>query len=49
LECSLRWLARSPELLIPGSDLSMADFPVLAADQPDTLNRFLPWGEALLA
>jgi myo-inositol-1(or 4)-monophosphatase len=49
LDCSLRWLARSPEQLLPGSDLTEADFPVLAADQPETLARFLPWGEALVA
>jgi hypothetical protein len=24
------------------------DFPVLAADREETLDRFLPWGEALL-
>ena len=47
LDCSLRWLARSPDGLVPGTDLSEADFPVLAADQPETLDRFLPWGEAL--
>ena len=49
LACPLRWLERSPETLIPGSDLAAADFPVLAADRPETLERFLPWGEALVA
>jgi myo-inositol-1(or 4)-monophosphatase len=49
LDCSLRWLARSPEHLLPGADLTEADFPVLAADQPETLARFLPWGEALVS
>ena len=48
LGCSLRWLQRSPEALLPGSDLSAADFPVLAADRADTLARFLPWGLALV-
>jgi myo-inositol-1(or 4)-monophosphatase len=48
LHCSMRWLSRSPESLVPGSDLSQADFPVLAADRPETLERFLPWGLALL-
>jgi myo-inositol-1(or 4)-monophosphatase len=48
LGCSLRWLQRSPEALPPGSDLSAADFPVLAADRADTLARFLPWGLALV-
>jgi myo-inositol-1(or 4)-monophosphatase len=49
LECSLRWLDRTPDQLRAGADLSAADFPVLAADRPQTLERFLPWGEALLS
>ena len=49
LNCPVRWLLRSPEQLEPGADLTQADFPVLAADRPETLERFLPWGEALLA
>jgi myo-inositol-1(or 4)-monophosphatase len=49
LGCALRWLQQSPEFLTPGSDLAYADFPVLAADSPQTLKRFLPWGLALVA
>lgn len=49
LGCALRWLQQSPEILTPGSDLACADFPVLAADSPQTLERFLPWGLALVA
>jgi myo-inositol-1(or 4)-monophosphatase len=48
LQCPLRWLAGSPEHLAPGSDLTAADFPVLAADRPETLDLFLPWGKALV-
>lgn len=48
LDCPLRWLQRSPTQLIPGADLSQVDFPVLVADRPATLERFLPWGEALM-
>lgn len=48
LDCPLRWLARSPESLLPGSDLRSADFPVLAADRQETMERFRPWAEALL-
>ncbi|MCU0529078.1 MAG: inositol monophosphatase family protein [Cyanobium sp. Prado107] len=48
LGCPVRWLQTSPEHLTPGSDLSAADFPVLVADRPETLQLFLPWGEALL-
>jgi myo-inositol-1(or 4)-monophosphatase len=48
LGCPLRWLQRSPEGLLAGQDLSTADFPVLAADRASTLERFLPWGLALV-
>ncbi|MEB3173142.1 MAG: inositol monophosphatase family protein [Cyanobacteriota bacterium] len=48
LGCSLHWLAASPEAIAPGTDLASADFPLLAADQPSTLERFMPWGQALL-
>ncbi|KMM16662.1 hypothetical protein SYNGFB01_09590, partial [Synechococcus sp. GFB01] len=37
------WLSQSPEILVPGSDLSQADFPVLAADGPKPWNA-PPWG-----
>jgi myo-inositol-1(or 4)-monophosphatase len=47
LDCPLRWLQRSPEGLQPGSDQSVADYPVLAADRAETLERFMPWAEAL--
>lgn len=48
LGCSVQWLSTSPEALLPGRDLAQVDFPVLAADQASTLERFLPWGQALL-
>ena len=47
LQCSMRWLARSPQGIAPGTDLSSTDFPVLVADSPATLERFLPWAEVL--
>ncbi|MFQ6539882.1 MULTISPECIES: inositol monophosphatase family protein [Aphanothece] len=49
LQCPLRWLLRSPENLVPGSDQAVADYPVLAADRAETLERFMPWAEALQA
>jgi myo-inositol-1(or 4)-monophosphatase len=49
LQCPLRWLSRDPGHLVPGEDLGTTNFPVLVADRPTTLERFLPWGEALLA
>ncbi|MEB3266648.1 MAG: inositol monophosphatase family protein [Cyanobacteriota bacterium] len=49
LGCPLRWLQASPADVVAGSDLSAADFPVLAADRGDTLERFMPWAEALLS
>jgi len=48
LECPLRWLRHSPEALLPGSDLSSTDFPVLVADRDATLERFMPWAQALV-
>jgi myo-inositol-1(or 4)-monophosphatase len=48
LACPLRWLARDPQDLEPGRDQSSLDYPVLAADSEETLEQFLPWGEALL-
>lgn len=49
LNCPTRWLVRSPEGIGAGVDLSAADFPVLAADRPETLARFMPWAEALIS
>ena len=49
LDCPIRWLVRSPEAITAGADLSTADFPVLAADRPETLARFMPWADALVA
>ncbi len=48
LQCPLRWLDADPANLSPGQDLSLADFPVLAASSNDQLKRLLPWGEALM-
>jgi myo-inositol-1(or 4)-monophosphatase len=48
LGCSVQWLQTSPASIEPGRDLAQVDFPVLAADQLATLERFRPWGEALL-
>lgn len=49
LGCAVRWLLQEPEQLEAGRDLSTAEFPVLAAEDGSTLERFLPWGEALVA
>ena len=49
LGCPVHWLARQPAAIPPGTDLATADFPVLAADCPETLATFMPWAEALLA
>jgi myo-inositol-1(or 4)-monophosphatase len=47
LDCPLRWLVRDPSGIPAGTDLSQTDFPVLAADRPETFARFVPWAEAL--
>ena len=49
LGCPLHWLAHAPAGIPAGTDLAAADFPVLAADSAETLARFMPWAEALLA
>ena len=47
LQCPLVWLQRVPEGLQAGVDLSSTAFPVLVARNQETLERFLPWAEAL--
>ena len=47
LNCPMRWLLRSPEAIAAGTDLTETDFPVLVADRNETLERFMPWAEAL--
>lgn len=49
LGCPLRWLLRSPEALAADTDLAQIDFPVLVADRPETLERFMPWADALIS
>ncbi|MFM7269394.1 MAG: inositol monophosphatase family protein [Cyanobium sp.] len=49
LQCSVHWLDRDPADVVAGSNLAAVDFPVLVADQPATLERFMPWGDALLS
>jgi myo-inositol-1(or 4)-monophosphatase len=48
LECPVRWLLRQPGYIAAGTDLSHTDFPVLVADRSQTLERFMPWADALL-
>jgi myo-inositol-1(or 4)-monophosphatase len=48
LDCPMRWLQRTPEGISAGTDLSSTDFPVLVADRPETLERFMPWADALM-
>jgi myo-inositol-1(or 4)-monophosphatase len=47
LDCPMVWLNQAPEGLDPGLDLSDTAFPVLVARNQDTLERFMPWAEAL--
>lgn len=49
LGCPIHWLLRSPAAIPSGTDLARTDFPVLVADRPSTLDRFMPWAEALQA
>lgn len=47
LGCPMRWLGESPQGLEAGTDLGQSNFPVLAADRQESLERFLPWAQAL--
>jgi len=47
LGCPLRWLGASPKGLQAGEDLALTDFPLLVANRQETLDRFMPWAEAL--
>jgi myo-inositol-1(or 4)-monophosphatase len=49
LGCPLRWLLRSPEAIAADTDLAQTDFPVLVADRAATLERFMPWADALIS
>jgi len=49
LSCPVSWLLREPGGIAAGTNLAQTDFPVLVADRPETLQRFMPWAEALLA
>ncbi|MFZ0406994.1 MAG: inositol monophosphatase family protein [Cyanobium sp.] len=49
LQCPVRWLLREPGGIGAGTNLAQTDFPVLVADRPETLQRFMPWAEALMA
>lgn len=49
LSCPVRWLQRDPSRIAAGTDLSSTDFPVLAADRPQTFERFVPWADALIS
>jgi hypothetical protein len=49
LDCSVQWLDENPASIRPGTDLATTDFPVLVADRHETLNRFMPWADALRA
>ena len=48
LGCQIRWLDVDPTIFTPGEDLSEIGFPMIAACSFEQLERFLPWGEALI-
>lgn len=47
LGCPLRWLGPTPQGLLAGTDQSQRNFPVLVANRRETLERFMPWADAL--
>ncbi len=49
LNCPINWLDLNPSNLNKGEDLTSVSFPLLTAGSESTLEKFLPWGEALIA
>jgi myo-inositol-1(or 4)-monophosphatase len=49
LQCPMRVLGAQPFPLLPGKAMAEASFPLLAACNEEQLQRFMPWGEALVA
>ena len=48
LDCSIKWLHTNPINLKLGEDLSLVNFPLIAAISQDDLERLIPWGETLM-
>jgi myo-inositol-1(or 4)-monophosphatase len=48
LGCPIEALAKAPFPLAPGSAQAEIGYPLLSAYNQEQLQRFLPWGQALL-
>jgi myo-inositol-1(or 4)-monophosphatase len=48
LSCPLCWLVRDPAQILPGTDLAVTGFPVLAASEEKEMERYREWGECLV-
>ena len=48
LNCLIKWLETNPKDILPGTDLSSVNFPLLTASTKDQLNKMLPWANALI-
>ncbi|KGG32626.1 Histidinol-phosphatasee (alternative form) [Prochlorococcus marinus str. SS51] len=48
LGCSIKWLDNPPTSVQVGEDLSAVNFPLIAADCEQDLERLIPWGNILM-
>ncbi|KGG16842.1 MULTISPECIES: inositol monophosphatase family protein [unclassified Prochlorococcus] len=48
LGCSIKWLDLNPENIERGKDLTSVDFPLIAANSKQNLDRLVPWGNILM-
>ena len=48
LDCLINWLDINPKDILPGTDLSAVNFPLLTASTEDKINKMRPWAKALM-
>ena len=48
LNCLINWLETNPKNILPCTDLTSVNFPLLTASSEDQLNKMLPWANALM-
>ena len=48
LHCLINWLDINPKDILPCTDLSSVNFPLLTASTKDNMNKMLPWANALI-
>tara|TARA_B100000965_G_scaffold191170_1_gene159600 strand:- start:483 stop:1301 length:819 start_codon:yes stop_codon:yes gene_type:complete len=48
LNCIINWLDLHPKDILPGTDLTSVNFPLLTASSQEQMNNMLPWATALI-